>query len=438
MIEDTEAKNGYFISSYGAVAEGKMICTQAIQAAIDTAAAAGGGTVVVPSGTWRTGTLVLKSFVTLHLEPGSTLSGSTDLADYPEYIPSLRSYVDRQVSRSLIYSEDAEHIAITGSGTIDGNGGSFPQGYGDHIDKQRPYLIRIISCCDVRVENVHLRNSPMWMQHYMDCDRVQVRGISVYNHANYNNDGLDIDGCRDVTISDCQIDVDDDGLCLKSTFQRPAENITITNCIVRSHCTAIKFGTESNAGFRNITITNCTILSPNGTEAYFGYGEGRCGIALELVDGGCLENIVISTVIVDGVSIPLFMRLGNRARPYTNGLPPIGVGSFRNVVLSNIIATRAGKVGFAIAGLPGHCIENVTLRDLRIEFAGGGTAEDAARAIPECEAKYPEGDMFGILPAYGVYARHVRNLQMYNVQLLANTPDARPATVLDDVEEAKL
>jgi polygalacturonase len=278
----------------------------------------------------------------------------------------------------------------------------------------------------------------MWMQHYLDCDRVQIRGICVYNHSNYNNDGLDIDGCRDVTISDCQIDADDDGLCLKSTFQSPAENITITNCVLRSHCAALKFGTESNGGFRNVIISNCTILSPNGTTAFFGYEEGRCGIALELVDGGCMENIVISNVVLDGVSIPLFMRLGNRARPYAEGLAPIGVGSFRNVVLSNIIATGAGKVGFAIAGLPGHCIENVTLRDLRLEFSGGGTDDEAARAIPEFEDMYPEGDMFGILPAYGVYARHVRNLQMHNVQLVANTPDARPSTVFIDVEEAEL
>jgi len=234
----------YSIAEKSAVADGKTVCTNAIQSAIDAAAAAGGGTVLVPPGMWCTGTLVLKSFVTLHLEPGSTLSGSTQLADYPEHIPALRSFTDCQVSRSLIYSEDADHIAITGSGTIDGNGGSFPQKYGD-TDKQRPYLIRIISCRDVRVENVHLRNSAMWMQHYMDCDRVQVRGISVYNHSNYKNDGLDIDGCRDVNISDCQIDADDDGLCLKGTFQKSAENITITNCVLRSHCTALKFGTES-------------------------------------------------------------------------------------------------------------------------------------------------------------------------------------------------
>jgi polygalacturonase len=199
---------------------------------------------------------------------------------------------------------------------------------------------------------------------------------------------VDIDGCRDVTISDCNIDTDDDALCLKSTLPRPTENVTITNCILRSHCTALKLGTESNGGFRNIAVSNCTILSPRGTKPFWGYPEGRCGIALETVDGGRLENVTISNIVIDGVAIPLFMRLGNRARPHTADAPRPGVGTFRNVTLSSITATGAGKIGCAIAGLPGHRIENVTLRDLRCEFAGGGTTEEANRRIPGLRAVY--------------------------------------------------
>lgn len=210
-------------------------------------------------------------------------------------------------------------------------------------------------------------------------------------------------------------------------------DVTITNCVLRSHCTAIKFGTESTGGFRNITITNCTIQSPSGDKPFFGYKEGRCGIALEIVDGGTLENVIISNIVIDGAAIPFCMRLGNRARLHTKDAPKPGIGSFRNVVLSNLIATGAGPVGCAIAGLPDHPIENVTLRDLRLEFAGGGTTEDANREIPEREDAYPEGDMFGTLPAFGIYARHVRNLQMHNVQVVTNTPDERPETLLDDV-----
>ena len=210
--------------------------------------------------------------------------------------------------------------------------------------------------------------------------------------------------------------------------------ISVSNCILRSHCTALKFGTESTGGFRNITVTNCTIQTPDGDAPFFGYPEGRCGIALETVDGGRLENVTISNIVIDGVAIPFFMRLGNRARPHTAGAPKPGVGSFRNIVLSNLIATGAGRVGCAIAGIPGHPVENVTLRDLRLEFSGGGTAEDAGREIPEREAAYPEGDMFGTLPAFGVYARHARNLQLHNVQLVTNIPDERPATAFDDVQ----
>jgi len=427
--------SSFRIPDYGAVGDGRTLCTAAIQKAIDAAARAGGGTVVIPPGTWLSGTITLKSRVILHLQRGSTLLGSPNVAHYPERIPALRSYTDKYTCRSLIYAEDCEHMALTGDGTIDGNGGAFPKKKEPEFYKLRPFLLRAINCRDVRVENIHLRNSAMWMQHYLGCQRVRLRGLTVFNHCNYNNDGIDIDGCRDVSISECMIDADDDGLCLKSTLPRPTENVTITNCVLRSHCTALKMGTESNGGFRNITISNCTILSPRGTKPFWGYPEGRCGIALELVDGGRLENVAISNIVIDGVAIPLFMRLGNRARPHTADAPKPGVGTFRNVILSNIIATGAGKIGCAIAGLPGHRIENVTLRDVRLEFAGGGTAEDAARAIPELEDAYPEGDMFGTLPAYGIWGRHVRNLGLHNVQLVTATPDVRPPTVFDDVKE---
>ncbi len=422
------------IRDISAVGDGATLCTTAIQAAIDSTSAAGGGMVVVPPGTWLSGTLVLKDHVTLHLQPGSILLGSTDLADYPEMIPAVRSFIDRQCRRSLIYAEGREHIAITGSGTIDGNGGAFPQEHGEGIDYERPYLLRAISCRDLCTEGVHLCNSAMWMQHYLCCERVELRGLNIENHCNYNNDGIDIDGCRDVTISDCQIDTDDDALCLKSSQPQATENVMVSNCVLRSHCTAIKLGTESNGGFRNVTISDCTIHSPSGDKPFFGYVEGRCGIALETVDGGHLEDVDISDITIDGVAIPFFMRLGNRARPHAPNAPKPGVGSFHKVVLSNITATGAGKVGCAIAGIPGHPIEDVSLRDLRLEFAGGGTKDDAEREIPKREDAYPEGDMFGTLPAFGIYARHVRNLRMENVQLVSNTADARPETAFDDVE----
>lgn len=422
------------IRQFGAVPDGKTLATAAIQKAIGRCAAAGGGTVYFPPGRWLSGTIVLKSNVTLELEAGSTLVGSGDIKDYPPITPKTRSYSDTYVRQSLIAGEDLQNVAIRGRGTIDGQGEKFHwKQYRD-----RPYVIRLIGCRDVLVEDVHLRNSPMWMQQYLACERLTVRGIAVFNHASYNNDGLDIDGCRDVSISDCTIDSDDDALCLKSTLPQPCENVRITNCALSSHCNALKMGTESNGGFKNIAISNCTICSPRQSKATYGMNRGMGGISLEIVDGGVLDAVTVSNITIDGVSSPLFMRLGNRARSFQDGDPKPGVGTFRNVVLSNIVATHASKIGCPIAGIPGHRIENVTLRDVRLEFEGGGTKEDAERKPAELEAAYPESKMFGPLPAYGLFCRHVKNLRLYNVQLSTAQLDARPQMAFDDAEDVRI
>jgi len=419
------------IRDFGAKPDGKTLCTEAIQAAIDRCAAAGGGTVLLPAGRWLSGTIFLKSHVTLRLAAGCVLWGSTDPKDYPEIIPSVRSYTDRYVRQSLIAGEDLDDVALCGRGIIDGNGQAFRWKQW----KDRPYLIRLVNCRDVRVEGITLRNSAMWMQHYLACDRVRIHGITVWNHVSYNNDGLDIDGCHDVTVSDCVMDTDDDALCLKSTLNRACENVTISNCILSSHCNALKMGTESNGGFRNITITNCAIVSPRHTTSTYGRRRGLAGIALELVDGGTLDQVLVSNVAIRGVTVPIFLRLGNRARPFKKDMPKPSVGRFRNVVLSSVVATGTGDIGCSITGIPGHPIENVTLRDINLEFEGGGTAEHADREVPEREAAYPESGMFGVLPAYGFYCRHAKGLRFENVRLQTKTPDQRHALVCDDVSD---
>lgn len=426
------ADRGTDIRELGAVGDGKTLCTAAIQNAIDRCASTGGGTVYLPPGRWLSGTIYLKSHVTLYLEAGCTLLGSTKPTDYPENVATkTRSYTDIYVRQSLITGEDLDNVAIRGRGTIDGQGGQFRwKGY-----KDRPYVIRLVGCRDVLVEDVHLRDSAMWMQHYLACQRVTLRGVRVFNHASYNADGLDLDGCRDVTISDCVIDSDDDALCLKSTSPHGCENVCITNCVLSSHCNALKMGTETTGGFKNITVTNCAICSPRYSKPTYGIQRGRGGIALEIVDGGHMDRVTVSNITIDGVSSPIFLRLGNRARPYQKDAPKPPVGTLRNVVLSNIVATNAWKTGCPIAGIPGHRIQNVTLRDIRLEFEGGGTKDDAARKIEEREAVYPESSMFGILPAYGLYCRHVEGLRLNNVQLAVTKPDARPALAFEDVED---
>ncbi|NUQ64981.1 MAG: glycoside hydrolase family 28 protein [Pirellulales bacterium] len=428
------ALGAYDVREYGAAADGKTLCTAANQKAIDDAAAHGGGTVHFPPGRYLTGTLWMKSNVTLEIDAGATLLGSPNPKDYPEKLPKVRSYTDRYVRQALIAGEDLEQIAIRGRGTIDGQGASF------HWKEyeNRPYIIRFVGCRDVLVEGVTLQNSAMWMQHYLACDRVTIRGVRVFNHVSYNNDGLDIDGCHDVCVTECMFDSDDDALCLKSTLDRPCRNVVISNCLLSSHCNALKMGTESNGGFQNIAITNCTICSPRYSKPTYGRDTGMGGIALEIVDGGTLDRVNVSNLSIDGVAVPIFLRLGNRARPFTPDGPKPAIGAFRNVNIHNVIATGASPIGCSITGLPEHCIEGVSLSNLQLTFAGGGGPELAASAVPEHAEKYPESSMFGTLPAYGFYCRHVRGLRMHNVRLQTAEPDGRHAIVYDDVADLAL
>jgi len=423
------AQSSINVRAYGAAGDGRSKDTRAVQRAIDAAEQGGGGRVTFPPGKYLCGTLMLKSGVTLHLESGVTLLGSTDLADYPRMVPAFRSYTDNYATQSLLYGEGLHDVAITGFGIIDGQGGAFKtRGY----DK-RPFILRLVSCRNIVVEGVTMRNSAMWMQHYLACDNVTIRGITVYNHCNYNNDMIDIDCCRDVRISDCRGDTDDDALTLKSTADRPCENITVTNCVLSSNCNAIKMGTETNGGFKNVTISNCVIAPTRSEKVFHGTPGGLSGVALEIVDGGTLDRVTISNITMSGMKSPIFLRLGNRARPFRKDMPKPGVGTFRNVIISNVIATDVSNVGCAIVGLPGHPIENVILSNIRITAAGGGKKDHISRPIPEEPAKYPECTMFGTLPAYGFFCRHVNGLTLDNVEVRTVTPDARPALVCDDV-----
>jgi polygalacturonase len=419
----TNAHSGVFnVREFGARGDGATLDTAALQKAIDACAGIGGGTVYFPPGRYLSGTLFLKSRVTVELEAGATLLGSRRLEDYPPTIPALRSYTDTYTEQSLIYGEGLEHVTLQGRGEIDGQGAAFPGKY-----KVRPYLVRLVGCRDVLVRDVTLRDSPMWVQHYLTCDDVRIEGITVRSQCNHNNDGLDIDGCERVRIANCDIQSGDDAIVLKSTLNRPCKNVVVANCVLSSRCNAFKLGTESNGGFENIVVNNCAI-----------YDTRLAGIALEVVDGGTLDRVNISNVAMDNVRCPIFIRLGNRARPFGTNAPPPGMGTLRNVSLSDIQASGADPTGCPISGLPGHPVENLTLSNIRISFAGGGEKSDAQRSIEEKPEAYPEYRMFGRLPAYGFYCRHARNVRFDRVEVSSLAPDARPSLVCDDVDRLRI
>jgi len=412
----------YNVRDYGAKPDGKTMCTKSIQKAIDECAENGGGTVYFPPGTFLSGTIYMKSNVTLRLDTGSTLLGSSSLKDYPPTVQAFRSYTDNYTDKSLIYGEKLKRIAITGSGTIDGQGSPFKGPY-----KVRPYMIRIIQCQNVLVKDVTIQNSPMWVQHYLACDDVRIDGITVRSRVNGNNDGIDIDSCHRVIISNCNVSSGDDAIVLKSTSARSCRDITVSNCIMSSHCNALKMGTESNGGFQNIVITGCAI-----------YDTRLAGIALEIVDGGTMDRVVVSNISMNGTGAPIFLRLGNRARPFKKDMEKPKMGAMHNITITNIEATGANPTGCAISGLPGYPIENVTLNNIRMSFAGDGNKDDAARDVPEMPSAYPEYSMFGRLPAYGFYCRHVKGLKFRKIQLRLAESDKRHALVAEDVQNLSI
>ncbi|MCX6910156.1 MAG: glycoside hydrolase family 28 protein [Verrucomicrobia bacterium] len=420
------------ICDFGAKPDGTTLCTAAIQKAIERCAVDGGGTVRLPAGSWVTGTIFLRSRVTLQLDAGCTLLGSTNRVDYlhrksddpPDAAP---------VVHDLIVGDKLECIAIRGSGKIDGNGSVWRDPKG-----RRPKAILLSSCRDVLVEGIRIESTGSWAQHYRNCDRLTIRGITVFNHASFNNDGLDVDSCRDVTITGCNIDSDDDALCLKSTSTLPCENVTISDCKVSSHCNGIKMGTESGGGFLNISISKCDVSSPKRSKVIYGKQRGLAGIALEIVDGGRMDRVSVSDIAIEGVSVPIFVRLGNRALIYKPATTKPGVGTLQNVTLRNITARGCSTIGCSITGLPDHPVRNVTLENIQLGFEGGEGKDALAKPVPERPTSYPESKMFGTLPAWGFYCRHVRGLSFRNVQLRADQPDLRHAFVCDDAEDVTL
>jgi len=438
-VFNTVSAKSYNILDFGAKSDTSFLSTKAIQQAIDACSEAGGGSVVVPAGAFKTGSVFLKSHVNLYLKSGAVLYGSRSLGDYTQVKPAYVSLRTQEATIQLIYAENAKNVSITGYGTIDGQGSSFKKLSTNDEGITRPHLLRFITCQNVLVQNISLRNSGCWMQHYLACDEVQIRGVRVFNRNNYNNDALDLDGCRNVTVSDFIGDSDDDGVTLKSTSPRPCENIAITNCVISSRCNAIKLGTESNGGFRNITISNCVVKPSLIKEPTF-YGErtGISGISLEIVDGGKMEGISINNIQVEGTEAPIFIRLGNRARPYQKGLMIDHVGEISDVSINHVRVKTEGKTACSITGQPGFPVRNVRLSDIVIESAGGGTLEDFKRPVEYKPKDYPEATMFGVLPAYGFYLRHAQNIHFENCVFTTEQSDQRPAICVDSCTQISM
>jgi polygalacturonase len=320
----------------------------------------------------------------------------------------------------MIRADGASEVAIRGEGTIDGNGAAFKGEY-----KLRPFLMRFVGCHGVQIEGITLRNPAMWTQHYLDCEDVLIDGIRVRSRREKaNNDGIDIDSCRRVRISNCDIDSGDDAIVLKASTNLPCRDVVVTNCILSTLCNAFKLGTESNGGFDNIVFSNSAISDTQ-----------LAGIALETVDGGYLRGVSISNIVMRNTKCPIYLLLGNRARPVSEQAPRPDIATLSRVTIRGIIAEASSSIGCIIAGLPGHPIEDVVLDDIQMTSAGLSTPSQADQQAPERPAAYPEYLMNGLsLPAYGLYCRHVRRLSLNRISLRTLRPDSRSAFFADDAD----
>jgi polygalacturonase len=435
----------YNVKDYGAKGDGKALDSKAINNAIAAAARSGGGTVYLPAGNYLSGSIHLKSNISLYIDQGATIiaTSSEDNGEYDaEEATANTTYQDSGHSHfrnSLIWGDSLHDVSIFGPGLIWGKGLLKDWKKGTKLGNK---AIALVNCRNVIIRDISILSGGWFGILATGTDNLTINNVKL----DTNRDGMDIDCCKNVRVSDCFVNSPyDDGICLKSTFAlgyaRSTENVTIINCQVSGydegtlldgtykrtknehyglHPTGrIKLGTESNGGFKNVAISNCV----------FDYCRG---LALETVDGALLEDIAISNIIMrDIVNDPIFIRLGSRMRG------PVGtpVGELRRVQISNVVIYNANaNYACTISGTPGHDIQDIALNNIKLYVRGDSTANDDDKDLPENENKYPEPGMFGKAPAYGFFIRHAKNIRISDIEIKMLAPDARPVIRADDVK----
>lgn len=419
------------VEKFGAVADGKTVNTKAIQSAIDLCSRKGGGTVLFRKGEYVTGTIELKSNVMLCIAEGAKILGSTCLADYPEKVESFKSVMNEihKYRISLIYAEKAINTGICGKGEINFRGEveHFPGPETISEIEGRPFGIRMIECKNVVVKDITLRNAAAWMQSYLYCENLIFDGIKVFNHANYNNDGLDPDGCRNVIVRNCFISSHDDAVCLKGASAKPCINILIENSTLFSTCNAFKFGTDTQGDFRNIIARHLIMGGlPDSLKSFKNRYECSTGITLATTDGGNVENILIYDVEINRSRCPVFLCTGSRGRRWNETMQQPGY--LKNIVIKNVTGKENRLQGSFITGIKNSVIENVLIQNLNISTIGGGSAEMVNLPVDEKEKGYPDAQEFSPsgLPAYGFYIRNAKNITLENVKITPETTEQRP------------
>lgn len=414
------------VDDYGAKGDGVATDTRAIQGAIDACGAAGGGVVRLDNGgVYATGTLTLRSGITLHVAKGTTLRGTRNKADYPA-MPARRKCERCGENLSLLWAEGIRNVTLTGGGTIDGNDGGRGNPWGPGGTGGRPRLIRFFEVESLTIRGLSLIRSASWTVWLSGCDKVLVDSLIVNSLTGQGNqDGLDIDDCKNMVVRNSEFTTGDDAICFKSMRQGDRiENVLIENIVVhRVTHAAVKMGTESHGGMRNVLIRKVRVVHTN---------SGALG--LYSVDGAVIENVAFEDIVIERADNPICVRLGRRLRDYPGRTGTRVPGSMKNVSFRRIKASGIqDPTGSFISGTPGLIIDGVTLEDIDFTYRGGMAGAEAAQSTPpELEDGYPQWDMFGVpMPAYGLYVRHARNLVFRNVRFASERPDSRPGIVFE-------
>lgn len=410
--------------------------TERLQQALEACGVRGGGIVRLEPGHFETGTLFLRSGVELHLAHGALLAASPDPGRFPllAHRP-LRLTGDDQGVRALIAGVGLRDTALTGSGEIRATAEGFRSAALE--DQTRPRGIHFEDCENVRIDALRLKDSCFWMLLLLGCRNVTVSGVSIWNHAMPNSDGIDVVGSSDVRITDCVIDTDDDGICLKSGTSRATRRIQVSRCRVFTHCNALKVGTETNSDVEDLVFEDCEVgASRHQGQLHFGSRFGLSGICLGMVDGGSLRRAAFRRIRMADFESPIFIKVGTRNRAIPGGHSPERTSpeapAISSIEIEDVDCRNAGAFGSMIMGLPGHPIRDVTLRRVRAEVSRSCPAPATVGDLAARAAEYPDCRHFGPSPAWGLFSAHVRNLVQEDCQFSWNHPDFRPRIVKTD------
>jgi hypothetical protein len=387
--------------------------------------------VFFPPGDSLSGTLRLRSRLVLRFEAGATLVASPDDRDFDRYEElQYESFADRETTDfafALLQGRRLEHLSIIGPGRIDGNRRS----------RGGPKPIALKQCRHITIHDLTLENAPNYNISLLGCDHVDIQGVTIQNGY---SDGIDPDCCRHVRISGCRVESRDDAIVLKASLalgvRRATEDVVVTDCDLVNIRNGLKIGTESSGTFKNIVFRDCTLSGRaeiRWPPPFDMWPLPSAGVSIQNVDGGRLEQVVVSGITMRNVRAPIFVRLGERG--WGQAVPRAGI--LAKITISDLTATGAEWTS-SITGVPGHDVSDITLSNIRISGKGGGDAALVSRPVPQRRREYPDAARFRDLPAYGLYCRHVTRLSLERTSLTVAAPDARPALVLDDVREATI